>query len=101
MQLRHADRFRTLETNHRDKIRIEFACAIGSLDLLLRMKNTRWRADPAIFRRDRADLDHRAAEIAVENLQAAVARKRIFGCTQDRFVAARRRRWPESKFPFV
>src|SRR5208283_363596 len=72
-----------------------------SLDLLLRMKNTRRRADPAIFRRHRTDLNNRAAEIAGENLQAAVARKRIFGCTQNRFVSAQGRRWPESEFPFV
>jgi hypothetical protein len=65
------------------------------------MKNPHRRADPAMFRRDRADLDDRAAEIAVENLQAVVAGKRIGRCAQDRFVTAQRRRWPESEFPVV
>ena len=75
VQFRHADRPRALEANHRDEIGIEFARAVGGLEIFLRVKDPGRRADLPMFRRDRADLDHGAAEIAVEHLQAAIARK--------------------------
>ena len=75
MQFRHANRSRALEANHRDKIGIEFARTVGRLKILLRVKNPGGRADLPMFRRDSAEFNHGAAEIAFEHLQAAVPRK--------------------------
>ena len=74
---------------------IEFARAKGSLYFFLRVKNPRPCAHLAMFRRDRADLDHRAAEIAIKNFQAAIAGEWICRRAQNRFIKARRRRRAE------
>ena len=83
------------------KSRIEFARAVSRLEIFLRVKNPGRGADLPMLRRDRADLNHGAAEIAVEHFQAAITRKRLCRRAQNRFIEAHGGRWPESEFTVV
>ena len=77
VQFRHAVRARTLEAHHGDEIAIEFAAFKCRLHVVLFVEHDGRRLDHETIIRHGRYLDRRAADIAVEHAQAAVAAERI------------------------
>src|SRR3546814_3864084 len=68
VQFRHAVGLRALEPHHGDEVAVELTAGEGRLQVGLVVEDTHRRLDDAMLRLHGGSLDHRAAEIAVEQL---------------------------------
>ena len=101
MQLRHTVGARALVANHGDEIAFQLTGLEGFHDLFLRIEYQRRRAHHLVLGLDRGYLDYRAAEIALQQLQAAAVGKGLRTRAQDSLVAAVLGRRPPGEFAAI
>ncbi len=92
VQLGHAVGTRALAAHHRDEIALQRAGLEGGQQGVLGIEDARRGLDAAEFRRDCGNLDHRAAEVALQPAQAAFGIERRGGRAHDVGVARLRGR---------
>ena len=91
VQLGHAVGARPLEAHDGDEVALERAGGEGGEHLFLRVEDERRRLDDPAVGGHRRDLDHGAAEVAGQQLQAAVGAERRARRPKHAVVAAGRR----------
>ena len=86
MQFGHAVGLRPLPAHHTNDVTVQLACLEGSVQGLLRVKHPRRRFNDMPIMWHGRNLDHAAAQVALQQLQAASEAERLGGAAHYRFV---------------
>ncbi len=91
VQLGHAARGRALPRQHRNEVSLQLAALECVQHIVLMLEHDRRCLHHLVLGLDRRGLDHRAAQPAVQHLDAAVRRKGRVGATHDAVIERRGR----------